>query len=315
MKTTADPRESMASQLLKRGHASIKEILTASFGEWPLKGLEIGLHVDNDQSVTFKPLTNRGVAARASFGGKKTIWVNAELCPTKPTLFGSSLNSILGHETTHILQADHLKMAAETFGSVTRKKDFRTYTEFSKRVAMSDTIMSDLTDDKENLGRFSLRTAFNAAIRLMKPSDYLSYMREGREIQARMHEIIMDGYQRWNRMPQNKDELWAALTNAGLKPPLEIARHLESLPTNSNVQDFLSKQATPVWSAREIQTISRTLSKAGLDIFWNKTLPALYADLIEMYGDTPGRARFGMGVNPKTEKKHVPAANVSPSPA
>jgi hypothetical protein len=36
-----DPREIMANQLLARGHASVDEILAASFGEWPPKGLDI----------------------------------------------------------------------------------------------------------------------------------------------------------------------------------------------------------------------------------------------------------------------------------
>ena len=40
-------------------------------------------------------------------------------------------------------------------------------------------------------------------------------------------------------------------------------------------------------------------------------MPGLYADLIEMYGDGPGRERFGLGKNDFAEMRQTPEFTVA----
>lgn len=39
------------------------------------------------------------------------------------------------------------------------------------------------------------------------------------------------------------------------------------------------------------------------EILWRKAYPAMYGNLLEHYGDGPGRARMGLGANPAAAKK------------
>jgi len=118
MAKLSDLRERMANQLLMRGHASMKEILTASFGEWPPQGLDINPDLRHDQRVDFKPLAGISTFGMATFAGEREIDINNLLCCTLPRLLGKSfLNSIMGHEAVHILQGDHFWRAEQTFSA------------------------------------------------------------------------------------------------------------------------------------------------------------------------------------------------------
>jgi len=161
--------------------------------------------------------------------------------------------------------------------------------------------MARVTEPEAKLKKGFLQKTFNAAAGWIHD---IPDIKKGVEVQARLHEIMIDGYKRWGRMPQNRDELWAAMKNAGVKPPPEIAQHLSSLPENSGARHFLSCKKggiidKAIGTISEIQAVVNSFSKAGKDTFWRQTLPELYSDLIEMYGDRPGRERFGLGINPK----------------
>ena len=131
----------------------------------------------------------------------------------------------MGHEAIHILQGDHAnnRMPKTVFGHL------KNFIRSQDHPLASDTLMTEFMS-----GRKKISARFNDAA-----SDIQNHM-QGSEIQARLHQIMMDGYQRWGRVPQNRDELWAAMKNAGVKPPPEIAQHLSSLPENAGARHFLS---------------------------------------------------------------------------
>jgi len=297
--SVADPRERMTNQLLMRGHASVKELLTASFGEWPPKGLDINPAILHDQQVELKTFVEPGTRADATISGERSIRINREIC-------GNKIHSTMGHETTHILQGDHYWRARQIFGAKMAQDILRVHND-----AASNMIMKKIMASEEQSQKSIFRKVFNAAA-FWRAGGIAVYFTEGIEVQARIHQMMIDGYSRWEKMPQNRDELWAALANAGLKPPPAVRKYLDALPENSSVRRFLPGKKGSTWAASDIRAVSGSFSESGRCIFWTETLPALYADLIEMYGDKPGRERFGLGVNSKAGLQQKPAKEPAP---
>jgi hypothetical protein len=173
--------------------------------------------------------------------------------------------------------------------------------------------MEALTGTKQ----LHLSAHFNEAAKV-SDTKYLDYISEGIEVQARIHQIVIDGYPRWGKVPTNSDEFFAAMKNAGIKLPPEIESRLANLPANSSARAFLACETGKCPKVPDIQEINDSLSEAGRSIFWNKTMPALYADLITMYGDTQGGQRLGLGSDIKAavEQKNAPVVKqTSPSPS
>jgi hypothetical protein len=279
MTSTKDPREKLAKQLLKRGHASIKEILTLSFGEWPPCGLDIDPAVTHDRQIILEkyiaPLGDHGYTSAA---GDK-ISINTIYPVIVPTL---------GHEGIHCLQID-------SAGKHRQRQ---------KGIA-SKLIVDKLKTYDRRFHKNSLRHTF--------PDDN-SYFKKGDEIQAYFHVALMAGYRQWGKMPQDQAGLWQALVSLGLKPPADIKAYLEALPPDAPSRAFV-KPVDGGRSGRNFMTIDSSLSDAGRKFFWRETLPALYGDLIEMYGDRHGRERFGLDANTKGQiqeqafgRKSSPAA-------
>ncbi len=275
----ADPRDRLADQLLLRGYATMRELLTASFGEWPPKGLDIDPAVLHEQKIALEPLTgaaeNEYAEASPIGAARRFIRVARE-----KSLAQGRLAATLGHEVTHILQGDHAGRKKASF--------------FKRKVAApaeAACIMTDFISDPDNL---SFR--FQRVVARKEPDkDRLGYFSQGIEIQARLHEILTEGYAKaWHRLPATRDELWQALRAAGLKMPPEVRGALDG--------EWSSGFQVPV-AVGKINSLLDSLSDKGKAAFWTDALPALYADLIEMYGDKPGRSRFGLGEN-KISQNH-----------
>jgi hypothetical protein len=136
-----------------------------------------------------------------------------------------------------------------------------------------------------------------------------NYFSKEYEIQARLHELMVQGHTSWQKLPANKCELWAALNNLGLKMPIKYRIELHaSEEGRAALREF---KVSPVlrYSARhtirDLNYISDYIGyESKRETFWNEALPAIYSNLIELYGDGPGRERFGFGPNP------LPARNV-----
>jgi hypothetical protein len=292
MAESTDKRELTANQLLERGHATMLELLTAAFGEWPPKGLEINPLLQHGQTVLLKEIHNSGKrAGGASDNAVRLLALNKELCEKTAPLY-----QFLAHEALHILQGDHsFRMKKGMLG--------RMVVFFSGMdEPVCEAIMERLTLRAEN----PLSNQFNAA--KMPPRERMLYymhhqaLRRGSEVQARLHQIIIDGYPRWGKVPAAPDEFYAAMKNAGFKLPGEIEKRLESLPENSSARQFLNRDSGARRDkVKEIEVVVNSLTERSQREFWDRVVLELYADLIEMYGDAKGHARFGLGENPKSK--------------
>jgi hypothetical protein len=301
----------------------------------PLKinGLDINPEALPDQKIELKPFldaesSNRG---SANEGGERVIKISTENIAKHGAV---GVYSVLGHEGVHIMQADHsyrnetplpapLPLEAEALAEAQKKSLFgkmihnmfgskkHKVVEAKAEVTKfaSDLIMEELMGHKKDGGPVSRYTSRNIGqytnffgVSNQKVYEQLVYLRQGCEIQARVHQIMIDGYQRWGKLPANKDEYLAAMKNSGMKLPEEIEKHLEGLSANSSAKHFLNaERGLKTQMIADIQLVSDSLMPNSRNVFWNKSMPAIYADLIEMYGDKPGRERFGLGKNPRVE--------------
>lgn len=53
-------REEMSKKLLDKGQASLLEILTASFGEWPPRGLDVDNSIRHETQVVLQRVSGLG---------------------------------------------------------------------------------------------------------------------------------------------------------------------------------------------------------------------------------------------------------------
>lgn len=323
-----DKRERLARQLLMRGHASVDELLHASFGEWPPRGLEI-VHTNTRRVNLVSSLATTGYR---SFWYKR----DEKAPPTWPSRYAGAAWQdgaraifvdtrlpdnwlILGHELVHILQGDHHDRMDELIG-----RD--AWTEILKKwQTPSDRLAAGLLD---NFKPRVLRRAFNAystiktiAVKHVIPfvrnpawlrnparlrqsfadarmtANRLDYLARGAELQARLHEILIVGYPHWTRMPQNRNEFLFAMRSLGfIKLPPGLLHNMNADPRKAELaRAFPILALAPI--NRDLENLLRHLNTKGQAHFWGEIMPRLYADLIEMYGDKPGRERMGLGVN------------------
>lgn len=308
----SDKRERMANQLLARGHATMDELLEASYGEWPPKGLDI---IDgNEQRVKFVSLLGmrkldiknpleafrtmreelNNIAGRARMQGPREIAINSISGILKPLLAGrSNIASVLGHEAVHILQGDHFWRAEDIFD----KDDA-----LDIRNRLSDTrsnMLANVLFRKENL----LPDVDLESDTDMPLSINLAYQSKGIEIQARIHQLMADGYQHWGVMPTTAPEVQISMMNMGLIFPDAWRDKLRAMPDFEEISEkFKYKPESASRHARNaMNSINylqmNTLTEQGRTTFCAFGIPLLYGDLLEMYGDRYGCERFSHMVN------------------
>ncbi len=298
MTETVDKREEMALQLLMRGHATMRELLTMAFGEWPPKGLDVNPAILHGQPVKLYELTGGKVMGlgQAFKDTQSESWIKADVSASQEW---GSLYSTLAHEFVHILQGDHsYRLQKDLFHRFL--DSFRSEDPIASNVAMAKVISS---------GDNPISKQFNA-IAVPRGERMINYMRqqalrEGTEMQARLNQILADGYPRWGRLPSTIDEFHAAMANAGVDLPEPIKAKLAALPDGASAKTFLNAQGEKGKGIddriHEIHKVVHSLEEKSQDQFWNKGVLEIYADLIEMYGDKQGRERFGLGKNPKAD--------------
>lgn len=303
---TNDPREALSRNLVLKGYASVDEILEASYGVWPPNGLDIA--TSNPQHVRIKPSYEPDVYGSASTAGERVIRLNDLLLNYLPGFVGkSAYYSTLGHEGIHILQGDNFDRAFEIYDP-----------KYVGHIS-STQMVSGQYDSLSNIFEQNTNHYFSH-------SSYFNYVKSGLETQARIHQILIDGYQKWKVLPVNKEELIIALRNSGVVVPEEIMTDIRQ----SDTYEKSSKKFGKVFNVRDtivsdINFIQDGLTRGGKLEFWNNGIPRLYSDLIEMYGDNLGRQRFGLGENPRprmrlneaelTTKQYTPSFRVGGSVA
>jgi hypothetical protein len=211
--------------------------------------------------------------------------VNKILCSFIPRFFGKSLvMPTLGHEVIHALQGDNSYRAREVYGA--QAANVRQ----EQSGTRSEVIMAGLRNYDARFAKDAVADAFNSTVK----RGLMSYLKTGEETQAFFHEALAEGYRKWRRLPSGQVELWHALVSVGLTPPPVIDAYLRWNPST-----VFAAPAGDNMAAQNLVRINLSLSPQGRDLFWRVSLPALYADLIEMYGDRYGRERFDLGHNTK----------------
>lgn len=294
-----DKRDTMLRQLMMRGWATVDQLLEASFGEWPPRGLEIA-HANPQKVALTSSLTEMCPTAKrlekirlhvmaagmATLENTRRVFLNP-LHKLEKTTFITA-----GHETAHILQGDHYYRARDLMG----------HDGLSDTWALK-TPKSDAIVDGSLAGHFvdtPLRRTFNKVAE--KIGLGRAYYGSGIEMQARLHEALLQGYPKWQRLPQNQTEFYFAMHSMGFAMTPDIRRELATCTQKNEMEKlFPSRRGLLPFNTpscvTDIAKVEAHLSAEGCARLWTMAMPGLYCDLIEMYGDRLGRERFGYGLN------------------
>lgn len=269
-------RADMANQLMARGWGTVDELLAASFGEWPPRGLEIT--TPNTQIVELIPqdiIDGKDEILGRAREHERAIDFRKDLDQFLPT--------IMGHEATHVLQLD-LKdpdRARDAYGLDGAQGRDQRLKQSTKVLAANLDIVPGLSKEKY---------------------DDMDYLRDVWEIQARIHQVLTENYPYWHRLPQTQGEFYAAITTAGLDVPTDL---FEKMVINDPVAFASAAAFPPARDAKtrnqdyvdDINDLSAHLTPQSRARLWAEVMPRAYCLLIEMYGDKQGRDRFGLGHN------------------
>ncbi len=134
------------------------------------------------------------------------------------------------------------------------------------------------------------------------PRDYYG---ADHELQARLHNLMAKGYPSWKRVPQTKDELWAALHDLGIKSPnLDDFERWLKRTENSHIRESFDKHNSLLCghayppSAEMNIGLNSTRNGDVLLAYWLDCLPAAYGDLLVKYGNSTGRQKLGFSNEP-----------------
>jgi hypothetical protein len=130
-----------------------------------------------------------------------------------------------------------------------------------------------------------------------------NYFSQEVEMQARLHEVMATGYAAWQKMPASKMELWAAMHNLGLETPSSIKKQLKKSPEGKKaLKDFKCTRSIKDMLSQDINELNYVYKFASLkerkEYLWEQSYPAMYGNLLELYGDSLGRERMGLGPKP-----------------
>ena len=305
MSLVEDRREKMANQLLARGWATMRELLEMSFGEWPVKGLEIDAGVTHGQKFTFVPCDDQDCLASVHpLNGRHTIHYTRELSKILKNNSDESLHDILGHEALHALQQKGVYLKSE---SIFVRAVGHSLPVFLYQLLFAKTRAAKIGKDFAKKAK-TLKDEFDQETR-----KGLKYLSHGDELQARLHEIMMDGYPWWGRLPQNNYEFTLVLAASGATG-VKVKFNSDTNAPLPSV--FATEMNTPV--ANEIAHVALSLCKSNKERGdFVDLLTALYVNMLELYGDKNARARFGLDKNykPIAQKPAPASAGSTPSPA
>lgn len=205
----------------------------------------------------------------------------------------------VGHEHIHILQRDRRSLSETRFDSMA-------------------TLFKNALDVYTNVHApksHRLLRSFDRALSFLGSRDYYLF---DHEIQARLHVVIANGYQRWGKVPASRNELWAALIDSGVSAPKSVREELTQFKAKDtqSFQTFCKPGITAKFNHYARQIVDAPTAELNIayrahtgkmlkEHFWNATLPYLYGHLLELYGDKEGRAK--MGFDKKTRVWHIPA--------
>jgi len=283
-----DMREAKAELLIRRGEATIDELLEVSFGEWPPRGLDI-VH-ENAQRVSlttslmdyfnkigdphpsrerFEFLKQAG--GMANTVKEWTIYINEPLLKA----YNQDRVVTLGHEATHILQDIHFHYVDKIMGKDGIKAS-RKRGDYISNIAVQEAIKRQW---KPKIGLLS--RIFNKAAR--DDAQIELYLKEGVEVQARLSEALIAGYPSWARLPQNRAEFFFCMKSVGFCLPATILDTMKTHPDRVKLgMAFPGKNhfSTRYSFVEDIEDIESNLTEQGRENLWAEAMPRLYAMVI-----------------------------------
>lgn len=293
--------------IVRRRSGTNTELLEADFGKggpnglnikpWPQRQIGIKSIKDDEEYKSKWFFGRRRYLKR--YGG----FVNSESDSEfylQPKYFGTKCrhSSIYGHENTHIDQHARNNDMPELYSG----DAFLTFQRDPEQSQISQWVTKLKRARLDHIagGRSVLTQIFSREA----GDDIKNYYARNNEMQARMHEILAAGYLEWEIMPTTKTELWAAMHNMGVDTPDSILQHLEQTEEGrAALEKFFVHPAIQNNIAGVVGTFNDIQdyldSDKLVEATWQKHYPMLCGELLEFYGDIPGRARMDAGINPR----------------
>ena len=253
--------------LYRHGEGKSLHILQTDMGVWPPQGLNIALHSKGDVHFEpyFKPhsLTSAYVDFTTTAG---IIYINtAHYLRAKFNKASRALADTIAHENLHVLQKRRMKSGiSDPMG---RNRDY------------------ELTD--------YLRKRANTSSRYLCHRD---------ETQVRLHQIVAQYHRYFRKMPLNTAELYTLLDIERVKINSPWVTALLASPQGilakakfnaaSHQSDWLKPQ--PI---QDMEQIFAAIDKTKRDEYCQTIFPAIFGQLLEIYGDSEGSRRVGYNHN------------------
>ena len=276
-----DNRQQAWMGLFAKRSAMLSEIMEADFGTQNPVGLDID-YWPGDHKIDFKKSEiSRRFMGGVNFDFPQTVQFHPifRLIAKLPiATIRKNFADMLAHETIHSRQGIELRYGLWRLHDGT----------FLENVPAPETKQAKAQVDK--LEKDSLRSSFGRY-------KIVGYLDEKIEIQARMHEIVSNAYHDWGRMPIIPIEFLAAMYHAGIKVPQETVDDLHEIEEGKKaLYDFKLNPITKEAVKRPVSLLNRVndyaqVCKTSLETWENWHL-YYYAGLLELYGDTKGRARM-----------------------
>ncbi|MBK9585772.1 MAG: hypothetical protein KA099_06620 [Alphaproteobacteria bacterium] len=308
-------------ELYQAGGGKVSDFLRADFGTEDPAGLQIDPTPDQtiaiksmieapgykDYSLLDKFITFHYISGFVIEDRDDAIYLNPRLFPARerqksfdPVRYtNAALGHLLGHKTLEVSDTASHEFA-HTRQHHIEKGGWR------GKPSGNDILQAGLSE-KPTIARYWREANrfikdISALLKQRFPVD--GYFAETKEMQARMHEMLAVGYAQWQKLPTTRTELWAALSNMGVEPTEAIRKQLEESEDGKKaLADFAVTPAIAARVAHVASTFNNIASHVGeADVkegLWVSHYPALYGELLEFYGDGPGRARMGLGQNPR----------------
>lgn len=293
-------------QAMAKGGTTSDVLLRADFGTDNPRGLDIVADMPRHRVVIKDLRESKPYQQPGDMGDRATILETKRGLYTlgesniyiNPKYYGQGehaddtilFSSTLAHEHIHLLQYE----------------DSRTWNAAYNNSHLN--FIHWLDDDDNSLNPVSaVRQLYHTFNRSRQDSKTSQYLIREQEIQARMHEILTCGYASWQRMPANKIELWACMDQMGVDLPHSIWRKLRRDENGIQaMKDFSCSGWMRHQLYRQVDGINKVHSYLSLpehqERFWHRAMPAIYGNLLELYGDRLGRERMEAGMNPRPAK-------------
>ncbi|MBI2233561.1 MAG: hypothetical protein HYU57_00865 [Micavibrio aeruginosavorus] len=319
-KNRIDKRSRQLIRLLEREHVTAQDLLRASFATRAPRGLHlreghgdyaVPLGIINgegdprrfralnrlfDQGIAGYALHSGEILLARTYGPQRDPGTNR----LKPAFRSAS---ILAHEAMHRLQFHAQKTLGDGPAMDNRfippvllapfPQSLREFGQSIKTLFNRIAMDWEYVDSRKSV---PLRLLYLCGLSRLNVGRYLS---QDCEVQARMHEIMSAGYAAWNKMPETPTAFYAAMANCGAKLPDSVLRQLETPEGRRALRDFAVPPALRRKIAHTVRDINRVYDYAALpqaqEKLWRLAMPALYGDMLELYGDTRGWARMGLG--------------------